>query len=266
MSRGGAGDARGHRVESAALSRLQVGARDLVGLTLSPAQLDQFEAYYRELVSWNERVNLTAIVDPVEVAVKHFLDSLSCLLAFPPGSCLGLPAGGSPERSWSLIDVGSGAGFPGLPLKMVCPNLSVTCVDSVRKKTAFVQHLVQWLGLQQVEVVTARAEDLAHAPEHRERYDLVVSRAVADLRVLSEYCLPFATLGGLVIAPKGTGIEAEISIAHHAIGILGGHLREAMPIDLPGLEGQRQLVLLDKMRPTPSAYPRRAGIPERRPL
>jgi len=258
---------RGAKEEAVlATSDLAAEANRLFGLPLTPAQVEQFARYYQELVEWNERVNLTAITDPEEVKVKHFLDSLSFRLALPAAACSRPFRRTGARRTWKLLDVGSGAGFPGVPLGIACPQLTVTCLDSVGKKTVFLRHIVQTLGLENMTVITGRAEDVAREAVHRERYDFVVSRAVAELRVLAEYCLPFARPGGLFIAAKQTGIEDEIAAAQRAISVLGGKLRERIPIDLPSLEGQRQLLVIEKVKRTPASYPRRAGLPAQRPL
>jgi len=245
------------------------GAREL-GLELTPAQVAAFQVYYEELVAWNQRHNLTAITDLAEVQVKHFLDSLTCLQAMPLP--LPLPYQGRGESTCNLapgssvIDIGSGAGFPGLPLKIVCPELRLTLLDSVAKKTAFLRHIVGRLRLEGVAIVTARAEEAAHDPRHRARYAVALSRAVAELPTLVEYALPFCQVGGVFIAQKSAGIEAEISQASRAIELMGGVLREVRPITVPGLEEPRLLVVVDKVQPTPSQYPRRPGMPTKRPI
>jgi len=251
-----------------AMEILAAGAAQL-GLALAPAQLQAFDLYYHQLIDWNRRVNLTAITDPNEVQVKHFLDSLSCLLAM--GAPDEEPAEGrvSPRvlgLSARVIDVGSGAGFPGLPLKIACPSLRLTLLDSAHKRTAFLRHLVALLGLAGVEVVTARAEEAARDQAHREAYDFAVSRAVSALPVLAEYCLPFLKIGGRLIAQKKGDLAAEIGAAQEAIALLGGSWRGLQRVNLPLLPGGRQLLLVDKMAPTPPSYPRRPGLPEKRPL
>jgi 16S rRNA (guanine527-N7)-methyltransferase len=245
------------------------GAREL-GLELTPVQVATFQVYYEELIAWNQRVNLTAITGLAEVQVKHFLDSLTCLLAIPLP--LPLPYQGRGEGTCclspgsSLIDIGSGAGFPGLPLKIVCPEMSLTLLDSVAKKAGFLRHIVGRLRLEGVEIVTARAEEAAHDPRHRACYAVALSRAVAELPTLVEYALPFCQVGGVFIAQKSAGIEVEISQASRAIELMGGALREALPVAVPGLEEPRLLVVVDKVRPTPSQYPRRPGMPAKRPI
>jgi 16S rRNA (guanine527-N7)-methyltransferase len=224
-------------------------------LSLTEAQLEAFEIYGRQLVSWNEQVNLTRIIDPTEIARKHFLDSLSIWPVLPPQ-----PA------PLSMIDVGSGAGFPGLPLKLIQPNLRLTLLESTGKKTAFLQHLDQTLQLSQVTILTARAEEAGQQPAHREQYDLAVARAVAPLQILAEYTLPFVKVGGWVILQKGQDPSDEIAAAKNALGILGGKLSEVIPVTIPGLPAQRHLVILRKHKPTPKPYPRRPGLPTKKPI
>jgi len=234
------------------MERLIAGAERL-GLPLTPEQVESFQVYYEELIRWNRRVNLTAIVDYEEVQLKHFLDSLTVALAFRDMPSL-------------LLDVGTGAGMPGVPLKILFPNISLTLVDSVHKKADFLNHLVTRLGLEGVEVVTARAEHLAHDEGYRERFDLVLCRGVAKLATLAELALPFCTLGGSFIAQKKGEIDGEIEAAARAIDILGGQLREVKRFRLEELGEERALVVIDKLTPTPQRYPRRAGIPQKRPL
>lgn len=248
---------------------LRDGARTL-GLTLSSEHLALFELYYRELASWNQRLNLTAITGYEEVQVRHFLDSLSCLLALPAADVANVipsavPLQRSGQSLWCL-DVGSGAGFPGLPLAIMLPEANMTLLEATGKKVTFLKHVANALGLGNVAVLDARAEDAGRMPEHRERYDLVVSRAVAHLNVLSEYCLPFCRPGGRMIAPKGEGARGEAEEARRALDLLGGSVTDVKPVLLPGLEGERYLVVVDKVARTPDRYPRRVGVPSKRPL
>ncbi len=226
-----------------------------LGLALTSEQLASFQAYYEELTAWNARFNLTTITEYEEVQIKHFLDSLSCLLA------LDLDV----DESLSCIDVGAGAGFPGLPLKIVCPRWSLTLLESTGKKVTFLQHLIERLQAERARAIKGRAEELGRDPAHREGYDLVLARAVAPLPVLVEYTLPFCRLGGMVIAQKGPEAQAEAEAARPGVAILGGQLRDIKAVPLPGLTGRR-LVVIDKVDPTPDKYPRRPGVPVRRPL
>ena len=231
-----------------------------LGLHMTAKQQAAFQLYYEELVAWNRRFNLTAITDYDQVQIRHFLDSLSCLLAKETRLALG-------RLNARVIDVGTGAGFPGIPLKLICLNTHLTLLEATGKKVAFLEHVVDRLGLQQtVTVIKARAEDLAHEANHRQRYDLALARAVADLPVVVEYTLPFCKVGGWVIAQKGETGAAEAWAAEKAITLLGGELRRVMPIELSGLPEDRSLVVIEKVSPTPEAYPRRPGIPSKRPL
>jgi 16S rRNA (guanine527-N7)-methyltransferase len=250
---------------------LRDGARSL-GLCLTSVHVRAFQTYYHELGAWNLKFNLTTVTRYEEVQIKHFLDSLTCLLALPvPGAA---PSAGLPdvvplstaETPLLCMDVGTGAGFPGLPLKIMRPTLQMTLLESSHKKVTFLEHMVQCLELKGVEVLWARAEEAGQDAHHRERYDVVVARAVADLAVLVEYCLPLCRKGGRVIAQKGAHIGAEVESAGEAIRVLGGQLRGVKAIQLPGLREPRSLVLIDKVGPTPAKYPRRPGMPHKRPL
>jgi len=238
------------------MERLILGAKKL-GLPLNPGQVEQFHIYYQELITWNERINLTAITDYEEVQIKHFLDSLTVTLA------LKQPLGGEGLR---LIDVGAGAGLPGIPLKILLPAIKLTLLEATAKKAAFLQHLRHKLGLDDVEIVVGRAEDVAHETQYREKFDIVLSRAVAPLPTLAELTLPFCAVGGSFVAQKKGTIDLEISQATRAISLLGGKLREAKRIELEEFTDERWLITIDKVLPTPQPYPRRPGIPAKRPL
>jgi len=238
------------------MERLDIGAKRL-GLELNQRQLEQFHTYYQELVDWNKRVNLTRITDYEEVQIKHFLDSLTVALA---GETL------TPGADLRLIDVGTGAGIPGIPLKIVFPDIKLVLLDSVAKKAAFLHHLNHKLGLDNVEIVVGRAEEVAHEAPYRESFDIVLSRGVAPLATLVELTLPFCTIGGSFIAQKKGAIDQEISQASKAIGLLGGRLREVKRVNLEEFTDKRQLVIIDKVSPTPSLYPRRPGVPAKRPF
>jgi 16S rRNA (guanine527-N7)-methyltransferase len=207
-----------------------------------------------------------------EVQLKHFLDSLTCLLALPvPGADRSerLPSVvplSSKEMPLLCIDVGTGAGFPGLPVKIMRPALHMTLLESSRKKITFLEHVAKCLGLGNVEPLWARAEEVGQDAHYRERYDIVLARAVADLTVLVEYCLPLCRKGGCFIAQKGADVEAELKRAEAATNLLGGKLREVKTLRLSGLKEPRSLVLIDKVGQTPVKYPRRAGMPGKRPL
>ena len=224
------------------------------GIALSEAQLAAFTRYYELLIAWNEKMNLTAITAPEDVAVKHIIDSLA---AYDAALFGGAPA---------VIDVGTGAGFPGLPLKIFAPSIRLTLMDSLAKRLAFLEAVVEDLGLTGVTCVHARAEDAAHEPQRRERYDIAVSRAVARLPVLLEYTLPFVKKGGHLIALKGRTAEEEATDAKRALKLLGGRLETIRPVTLPGLSDKRAVLTITKIAPTPKAYPRKAGTPAKKPL
>jgi 16S rRNA (guanine527-N7)-methyltransferase len=236
------------------MQQLVQETKELVGISLSRAQISAFERYQAELADWNQRISLTAIRDPEEVRRKHFLDSMSCLLAMQ----------GTPMQR--VIDVGSGAGFPGLPLRIGLPEIGLTLVESVHKKAAFLEHVVKALDLEDVEVLPARAEQVGRMPAHREGYDWALARAVAPLPVLVEYLLPLVKVGGKVLAQKGKDAEKQVGMAEKAIGLLGGEFQEMIPVDLPGGYERRYLVVIQKIAETPDKYPRREGIPAKRPL
>jgi 16S rRNA (guanine527-N7)-methyltransferase len=235
------------------MEKLKAGAKKL-GLQLTPGQLEQYETYYQELMAWNKRVNLTAITDYEEVQIKHFLDSLTLVLAQPINTGV------------RLIDVGTGAGIPGIPLKIAFPSIGLVLLEAVAKKAAFLRHISQKLGLEDVEIVVGRAEEIAHRSEYREKFDLVLSRAVAPLPTVVELVLPFCAIGGSFIAQKKGGTSEEVSNAARAIDIMGGRLREIRAVDLAEFADKRFLVIIDKLSPTPAKYPRRPGIPAKRPL
>ena len=225
------------------------------GLSLSDAQVDAFVRYRAELLAWNAHTNLTGITDPDQIDRKHFADSLSIVQATGPL-----------KDKIRLIDIGTGAGFPGLPLKILFPNIDLTLADSVGKKTAFLTHIVNVLELDSVTIITDRAEALGLNKVHREKYDLVTARAVAETRVLAEYLLPLCKVGGTCLAMKGPKGQEEAQHAHHAISTLGGKLREVFPVSLIDVEEIRVLIVIEKVMPTPSGYPRRVGIAGQRPL
>jgi 16S rRNA (guanine527-N7)-methyltransferase len=233
---------------------LAKNASELLGVRLSPAQLAALELYERELIDWNLRFNLTAIDEPEKIRTKHFLDSLTCLIVMRDTAM---------ER---VIDVGTGAGFPGIPLKIVCPAMRLTLVESVGKKANFCRHVTQLLGLAGVEVMQARAEEVGQMPTQREKYDWAVARAVSVMPVLAEFLLPLVRVGGRMLAMKGENAPGETHSAEHALRVLGGHLRRLVPVTLPGIADERYLVVVDKVAATPNGYPRRVGMPGKKPI
>lgn len=238
------------------MDKLRRGALGL-GITLTPRQLAQFETYYCELIEWNQQINLTAITDYYDVQVKHFLDSLTAVLVWPASVDI---------SEIRLIDIGSGAGVPGVALKIIFPRIRLILLEATAKKTAFLRYLIDRLSLNNTEVVTGRAEETAHDPRYREKFSLAISRAVAPMVVLVELALPFVAIGGTLIAQKKGDTDAEINLAGKAISLLGGRLRQAEEVTLPEFTDRRKLISVDKIMPTPPRYPRRPGIPAKRPL
>jgi 16S rRNA (guanine527-N7)-methyltransferase len=239
------------------LDLLAQGAREL-GIDLTDRQLDQFSRYAAELVEWNRRVNLTRVADPEAVRVRHFLDSLTC--ARPVLADL------ASRPAWRCIDVGSGAGFPGLPLAIAFPWLEMALLEATAKKTAFLGHVVAVLELDRVTVVTGRAEELGRDAAHRDGYDLAVARALAPLPVALELCLPFVRPGGRLILPRGSDLAAQVDAGGLAASELGARLLPPRPVDVAGLPENRTLVVAEKLAPTDRRYPRRAGVATKRPL
>lgn len=229
-------------------------AQELFHISLTGRQVMALITYERELLEWNQKFNLTAIRDVESIRTKHFLDSFSCVLAW----------GANPPHR--LIDIGTGAGFPGIPIKILYPGMKLTLVESVGKKAMFCQHMVGLLGLEAVEVMQARAEQVGCMPEHREQHDWAVARAVANMNVLSEYLLPLVRVGGTMLAQKGESGPAETQAAEKAIKLLGGKLRQVIPVNLPGVVDDRFLVVIDKSAATPPKYPRKPGVPVKKPL
>ncbi len=238
------------------LETLIRGAQQL-GISLITQQTGQFQTYYEQLVAWNEKVNLTSITDYEEVQTKHFLDSLTIVPVLSKE-----PWAGS---KFSLIDIGTGAGFPGIPLKIVLPGTRIVLLESVGKKTAFLTYVVDRLGLSDAEIVKGRAEEVAHRTDYREKFEVAVGRALGKLATLAELTLPFCREGGLVIAPKKGDIGAELDRAERAMQQLGGRLKGVLETHIEGLQDHR-LVVMEKVTVTPPKYPRRPGMPAKRPL
>lgn len=225
-----------------------------LGVTLGEEQVAQFVQYRALLLEWNEKMNLTAITDPTEVMVKHFVDCLSLLQKTH------LPQGAK------VIDVGTGAGFPGLPIKIARPDVEMTLLDSLQKRIGFLETVVEELGLRGVTCIHSRAEDGGQNPQLREQFDFCLSRAVANLAVLSEYCLPFVKVGGALVALKGPDAKNEATEAKKAIGLLGGGEPKLMEVEVPFSDLHHCLVVIEKETPTPKKYPRKAGTAAKKPL
>ena len=224
------------------------------GIPLTAEQIGQFSVYHEMLLDWNTRMNLTALTAPEDVAVKHIIDSL---MAYDAARF---------DGARTLIDVGTGAGLPGIPLAVYAPHLTVTLLDSLNKRVRFLTEVTAAMGLQNVRCIHARAEEAARTVEHRAAYDIVVSRAVARLPVLLEYTLPFVRVGGTLLALKGRAYAEEQKEARRAAEVLGGGRITARPVHLPGLDDVRAILTVTKERQTPAAYPRGGGAPARRPL
>jgi 16S rRNA (guanine527-N7)-methyltransferase len=231
---------------------LATGAREMQ-LDLSPAQLDQFARYAELLIEWNLRFNLTSIVDPRDIVIKHFLDSLSVIRSIPPGPL-------------KLIDVGAGAGLPGLPLKIARPDVTLTLLEATRKKCDFLKAVIDDLQLTEVQVINARAEEAGRLAEHREQYDIALARGVAEMPTLLEYLLPLVKVGGFAVAQKSREVLPDVQRAELALTTLGGRLSDIVAVNVPELNEARYLVVVEKIAATPEKYPRRTGVPSKKPL
>lgn len=243
------------------LDLLEAGAREL-GIPLSPAQLRQFAHYYQLLITWNKKFNLTGITARDEVQTKHFLDSLVSLPILAEEYHETIP----PQATWRCIDIGSGAGFPGIPLKIAAPNLQWVLLDGTGKKITFLRQVVDELKLAGVDVVQGRAEEVGRNQRYRAQFDIVTARAVAPLNTLVEYLLPIAAPNGLVVIYKGGGAPQEFIDARKAIQTLGGETVRMAPVEVPFLEEQRFILLIKKVRATPNLYPRGQGLARKKPL
>jgi 16S rRNA (guanine527-N7)-methyltransferase len=224
------------------------------GITLSEKQLNQFEMYFETLVEWNEKMNLTAITDKAEVYLKHFYDSITASFYFDF------------TKPFHLCDVGAGAGFPSIPLKIVFPHIEVTIVDSLNKRISFLNHLANVLELESVHFIHDRAETFGVNPAFRESFDVVTARAVARMSVLSELCLPLVKVGGHFIAMKAAHANDELANGKKAITTLGGRLEEMFTFTLPMEESERNILIIKKEKQTPKKYPRKPGTPGKAPI
>ena len=223
-------------------------------IMLTTMQQEQFYKYYEMLIKQNEVMNLTSITEYTDVVLKHFVDSLSIVKAYDF------------NKTIKVIDIGTGAGFPGIPLKIAFPELEITLLDSINKKIVFLNEVIKELGLQKIQAIHGRAEDFAKPALLREKYDLCVSRAVANLSTLSEYCLPFVKTGGFFISYKSKKADEEIKLSEKAIKILGGNIKTQVEFNLPGSDIDRNLIVIEKMKVTPKQYPRKAGLASKEPI
>lgn len=235
--------------------KMNEGLEEL-GMVLSENQMEQFYQYYERLIEWNKVMNLTAITELEEVITKHFIDSLLLIKVIPDLD----------TKEYRCIDVGTGAGFPGIPLKIAFPNLKITLLDSLNKRIGFLNEVIQTLGLESIETIHGRAEDYGNNREYREQYDLCVSRAVANMSTLSEYCLPFVAKGGFFVPYKSGKVEEEVKQAESAVKKLGGEMGEVVTKILPGTDVERTFIPVKKVAVTAKKYPRKAGLPSKEPL
>jgi 16S rRNA (guanine527-N7)-methyltransferase len=225
-----------------------------LGITLSDIQKEQFERYFELLVEWNKVMNLTGITEREEVYLKHFTDSLALVKAL------------NMDEVSSVIDIGTGAGFPGLPLKIAFPHLKVVLLDSLNKRIKFLNEVIEQLGLDEIETLHGRAEDYAKENRYREQFDICVSRAVSNLSTLSEYCLPYVKIGGKFVSYKSGEVDEELNASKKAVQILGGKIQKVEKMQLPGTDIGRSFVVIDKVKGTNKKYPRKAGLPAKEPL
>ena len=230
-----------------------------MNITLSEKQLEQFDTYMNMVIEKNQVMNLTAITDPEEFALKHFADSLSLIPAVPELKYIS-------EKPVTMVDVGTGAGFPSVPLKIAYPNIQLTLLDSLNKRISFLDSVISTLGLENVTTIHARAEEGGRRKDLRDTFEVVTSRAVANLSTLTEYCLPYAKVGGLFVSYKSGNIDEELESAERAIKLLGGKLEDVIHFQLADTDNSRSFVLIRKEKPTPKAYPRKPGTAKREPL
>ena len=234
-----------------------VNGAQKMGINLREEQIKKFSRYLELLVQWNQKINLTSLKTPQEIIVKHFLDSISCIKVINKYINI---------EGISIIDVGTGAGFPGMPIKIVYPSISLSLLEARKKKTIFLEKIIKEINFQKVEILNGRAEAFGKCPDYRQKYDIVLSRAVALLSTLCEYCLPLVKVGGLFVAQKGRSYREEIDKALKAVQLLGGELIGVENVRIPFINQERHLLIIKKIKDTPSKYPRKEGLPQKRPL
>jgi len=228
-----------------------------MGININNEQIRKFSRYLELLVQWNQKINLTSLKTPQEIIIKHFLDSISCVKVINKYIN---------TEGISVIDVGTGAGFPGIPIKIICPSIRLSLLEARKKKTRFLEKVTEEMNFQQVEILNGRAETFGKCPDYREKYDITISRAVAPLNILSEYCLPLVRVGGLFVAQKGRSYKKETEKSFKTIQVLGGELIGVENVRIPFIDQERHLLLIKKIKGTPSKYPRKEGFPQKRPL
>ncbi|KMZ54485.1 16S rRNA (guanine(527)-N(7))-methyltransferase RsmG [Dorea sp. D27] len=236
------------------MSKLLESKLQQLNITLNDRQSEQFKIFYNLLIEWNKVMNLTGITEYEEVVEKHFVDSLALIKAVDI------------QKIHNIIDIGTGAGFPGIPLKIAFPQLNVTLLDSLNKRIRFLNTVIENTGLKGIEAIHGRAEDYAKQPDYRENYDLCVSRAVANLATLSEYCIPYIRIGGIFVSYKSEDVEQEVECSKNAISLLGGNIKETVRFQLPGTDIGRSFIIIEKEKMTSEKYPRKAGLPSKEPL
>jgi len=228
-----------------------------MGINLHKEQIKKFSRYLELLIQWNQKINLTSLKTPQEIIIKHFLDSISCIKVINKHINI---------EGISIIDVGTGAGFPGIPIKIICPSINLSLLEARKKKTKFLEKILEEMNFQQVEILDGRAEAFGKCPNYREKYDIALSRAVAHLNTLSEYCLPLVRVGGLFVAQKGRSYNEEIDKALKIVQFLGGELIGVENVRIPFINQERHLLIIKKIKVTPLKYPRKEGLPHKRPL
>jgi len=237
--------------------RILVEGAEKIGINLKKNHIEKFSRYLDLLIEWNQKINLTSLKTPQEIIIKHFLDSLTCIKVIDLYSNI--------DKN-SIIDIGTGAGFPGIPIKIVCPSIELFLLEARKKKSIFLEKLIKELNLRRVRILEGRAEAFGRCQKHREKYDITISRAVAPLNILSEYCLPLTRIGGLFIAQKGRSYKGELKKGIKAIQFLGGELIKVEKIQIPFISQDRYLLVINKKKNTPLEYPRKEGLPQKRPL